>query len=115
MPTDCTKQLTSGDWHDPVNFFLIAAMTGNKMSKVIDNFKNKKHMVCLTINGVEVDFEHAVKRFVDNINEEVKKKALEIAEEKCSDIIETMNAVQKSIKKTMKKRLGIAISEDDWA
>jgi hypothetical protein len=55
-----------------------------------------------------------VKRFSDCIDEAINKRALEVAQEKCSDIITTVNDLQKAVKKAMKKRLGMKLTEDDW-
>jgi predicted ABC-type ATPase len=114
MPTDCTKAITEFR-RDPMSFFLTATLSSDKkISAVIENRKGGKYMVCLTINGVEVDVERAVKRFSDGIDEAINKRALEVAQEKCSDIITTVNDLQKAVKKAMKKRLGMKLTEDDW-
>lgn len=112
MPTDCTKYFTEFR-HDPINFFLIAALTGKKALRVSENCKDGKHMVRLTINGIEVDVEHAIHRFVENFDEEVKKEAVKLLRKRFTSISEILSNLENDAVRKIEKDLGISHSEDE--
>jgi hypothetical protein len=95
-----------------LGYCMVNAVThADKVSEVTGKSPDGNYDIQFIINGVELPLEETFEDIEKQMDEMVRKKALELIEEKLADISDTAYQITEELKKRAAERLNLEIEE----